>query len=278
MAMSKPSRVRPFLDDGIIDDCLNVAVQLSAWNLSGYDPLLLDRNSGTPYEYSIDPETFDALSQKIERDSRIDHDDLRIEYDAAGMLLRFKMPQGPVHSIMSDRIAELVTNAAINVLPAEIEGAIDGNYHPSVVAEIAYSSPRNRNELDTKCKRYLRLGRGRVRAAIAIKIPYDSEIAANVALILDQLHNCVITLWVLRHGKPQRVMNWTSLTQHDAKLTLYSADFAGDDALDPRRTPDDNNSSALDSQPPLPITVPFTDIEMKLRRAVQYASLSSATR
>ncbi|KAK2052068.1 hypothetical protein LY76DRAFT_672264 [Colletotrichum caudatum] len=248
----KPSQVRPFLNDDIINNCLHLAVQLSAWNVSGYDPLLLDRNSVTPYEYSIDPETFNTLSQKIERDSRIDRDDLRIEYDAAGMLLRFKMPQGPVHSIMSDRIAELVANAA--------------------------NTPKWKNELDTKCKRYLRLGRGRVRAAIAIKIPYDSEIAANVAVILDQLHNCVITLWVLRHGKPQRVMNWTSLTQHSAKLTLYSADFAGDDALDPRRTPDDNNSPVLNSQPPLPITVPFTDIEMKLRRAVQYACLSSATR
>ncbi|KAI8161066.1 hypothetical protein K4K54_001271 [Colletotrichum sp. SAR 10_86] len=148
-------------------------------------------------------------------------------------------------------------------------------------AELTYilqNDPRvsiDKAAVEKRCTDCLQRTNGFVRAAIAIKIPYEKSYTADASPLRHRLDECLVSLWVWREGQVQRDIHWKSVTTTDANLTLKKSYFADDVPASPfptqRSTRNRNRlpTPAEAAEPVEPaVRIPFTELEGIIRQAI----------
>ncbi|KAJ0270514.1 hypothetical protein CBS470a_013492, partial [Colletotrichum nupharicola] len=132
-----------------------------------------------------------------------------------------------VHNYTANLLCRLVFNASAGVLP-HLEWTREENLdlndgHRALIVDAAYQAA-----VEKRCTDCLQHTNGFVRAAIAIKIPWEKSYTADASPLRNRLDECLVSLWVWREGQVQRDIHWKSVTTTDANLTLKKSYFADD--------------------------------------------------
>ncbi|KAF9877836.1 hypothetical protein CkaCkLH20_04971 [Colletotrichum karsti] len=145
-------------------------------------------------------------------------DKLRIEYDPDDGLLTFKMPETRIHTEFAAEVSHNIAtmtgpflkgfkargNTVIELRHDAHPGKTYFKYpdvswgrariepNPAIVAEVAYTNPRDLETLENSCQRYLKgtSGPRQVRTVLAFKIYYNSKAPSDFEAILDHLDEC----------------------------------------------------------------------------------------
>ncbi|KAF9881404.1 hypothetical protein CkaCkLH20_01554 [Colletotrichum karsti] len=288
--------------------CLDFAVQLFRRNnkpISHQNNGLVsaENNNDDNNKFRLEPSAFCSLLQHLETDPRVSLEHFNVEYDPETRLACFRMTQGRLHAFVTQKFGKLVSDAARTTFPhvdqlfewpsdffpppsesnsldngSESPGSLPDplSYLPRVVAEIAYSSPSTLEELDAKCARYISYTHGKVRAAIAVKIPYDRQNPRDIAGI--RLDDCLVAVWAwdVKNGKVKCVMSWASVTRPNANITLRPWHFS--DPVSNKRQENrrgrrgGRRAATLGRSRASDIRVPFTEIREILRTSIEFAS------
>ncbi|KXH39793.1 hypothetical protein CSAL01_11383 [Colletotrichum salicis] len=255
-------------------------------------------NNDHNQKFRLEPSAFCSLLQRLETDPRVSLEHFNVEYDPETRLARFKITQGRLHALVTQKFGKLVSDAAKTTFP-QIEqlfgwpsdffpppsssNSLDGgsespgtlldplSYLPRVVAEVAYSSPTTLEELEVKCARYISYTHGKVRAVVAVKIPYDRQNPRNIAG--TRLDDCLVAFWVwdVKNERVRCAMSWASVTRPNTNITLrpwHFSDPVSNKRQDKRRGRRAGNRAARASC----IRVPFTEIREILRTSIEFAS------
>ncbi|WQF89754.1 hypothetical protein CDEST_14768 [Colletotrichum destructivum] len=226
-----------------IHACLDFAVQLVNRNnnpISHHNGFVAaENNKDHNQKFRLEPSAFCSLLQRLETDPRVSLDHFNVEYDPEMRLACFKITQGRLHALVTQKFGKLVSDAAKTTFPRieqlfewssdffspppESNSLGDGSespgtlfdpisYLPRVVAEVAYSSPTTLEELEAKCARYISYTHGKVRAVIAVKIPYDRQNPRDIAG--TRLDDCLVAVWVwdVKNERVKCAMSWASVT------------------------------------------------------------------
>ncbi|KAF6804655.1 hypothetical protein CMUS01_14799 [Colletotrichum musicola] len=177
-----------------LDQCLDLAVELSKgrfFQLSAQFP---------SNEFSLDTTAFAELAYLLGDDPRVSMDKIRLEYDPDLARARFKMSASRVHNYTANQLCQVVVNASVGVLPhlkwAREENLVMNDDQRAAIVDAAYLAAT-----EDRCTEVLRHTNGFVRAAIAIKIPYESSYATDASPLRNRLHECLVGLWVWREGR-----------------------------------------------------------------------------
>ncbi|KAF6822235.1 hypothetical protein CPLU01_12153 [Colletotrichum plurivorum] len=252
-----------------LDQCLDLAVELSKgrfFQLSAQFP---------SNEFSLDTTAFAELAYLLRDDSRVSMDKIRLEYDPDLARARFKMPASRVHNYTANQLCQVVVNASVGVLPhlqwAREENLVMNDDQRTAIVDAAYLAAT-----EDRCTEVLRCTNGFVRAAIAIKIPYESSYAADASPLRNRLHECLVGLWVWREGRVHCDIHWKSVTTKRACLTLKKSYFTDDAPAPPFPTqPSASNRSRLSTsaeptEPPEPaVRIPFTQLKEIIEQAIE---------
>ncbi|GKT67194.1 hypothetical protein ColTof4_13584 [Colletotrichum tofieldiae] len=300
--------------------CLDFAVQLSRRDnnpISRHNKVVgTGNNNDDKNKFRLEPAAFSSLLQRLETNPRVSLEHFHVEYDPETRLACFKMPQGRLHAAVAQYFGDIVTDAARTALPrakqfyewrsdffpprSESDSLDNGSgspgallhplsyvpdvsyYLPRVVSEVAYSSPSTLEELEAKCAQYISYTHGYVRAAIAVKIPYDRQNPRDFAGILDRLDDCLVAVWEwdAQNERVRCAMSWASVTQQDATITLRPWHFSDNMTTGVTAVPVSNKrhgkgrgrKGGRRAARPKYICVPFAEIRRILRESIEIAA------
>ncbi|KAI8210175.1 hypothetical protein K4K52_012673 [Colletotrichum sp. SAR 10_76] len=255
-------------DHSVLDQCLDFAIEVSKgrfFQLSSQFP---------SNEFSLDTTAFAELTYILQNDPRVSIDKVRLEYDPSCARARFKMPESRIHNYTANLLCRLVFNASAGVLPHlewTREESLDMNDGlRALIVDAAYQAA-----VEKRCTDCLQRTNGFVRAAIAIKIPYEKSYTADASPLRHRLDECLVSLWVWREGQVQRDIHWKSVTTTDANLTLKKSYFADDVPASPfptQRSTRNRNRLPTPAEPAEPaepaVRIPFTELEGIIRQAI----------
>ncbi|KAF9870348.1 hypothetical protein CkaCkLH20_12195 [Colletotrichum karsti] len=254
----------------ILDQCLDFAIELSKgrfFQLSSQFP---------SNEFSLNTTAFADLTHLLRDDPRVSIDEIRLEYDPSSACARFKMPASRIHNYIANQLCQVVVTASASVLPnlqwAREENLVMDDDQRAVIVDAAYQAA-----IEDRCTECLQRTNGFIRAAIAIKIPYESSYATDASPLRDRLHECLVSLWVWREGQVQCDIHWKSINTRRAYLTLKKSYFTDDVPAPPfptQHSTRNRNRLSTPSEPTEPaepaVCIPFTRLKEIIEQAIEY--------
>ncbi|WYZ36459.1 hypothetical protein EsH8_XV_000012 [Colletotrichum jinshuiense] len=201
-----------------LEEILNTVAQLTSVNSGGTStsPLqtLGTSGGGGPTISFRHPEALELIHDKL-RSNGFANSRIGIEYYPDQGHVRFKMPEGVVHSTLHRKFNELMRKATRDKLShlEELSGSASpllgddgaqGQIFPDqgwsshatdpwarLVLEVAVSQAIG--DLENKCRQHVRNGE-HVQAAIGVKVPYNQSDATAYEAILQRIEECYVGL------------------------------------------------------------------------------------
>jgi len=99
---------------------------------------------------------------------------------------------------------------------------------PTIVGEVSYSRHFTRPQLEEKYKAYLTNSNGQLRTAICVDLYYAGT-GEKVLKTASDLDRTAISVWVVRDGNVETVMDWVPLSWGGAGIDLYLSDLVDED-------------------------------------------------